>query len=111
MGLPAAWAALKAASENGAVVSACADDAMAVPASATATNAALKNLRVKAIVNSSGNPRPEGISARRTNTRVPRRCYLADTFSKILPHHPRDEPGLAPRRLDVLFQKAMRGFS
>src|SRR5713226_2160025 len=28
-----------------------------------------------------------------------------------LPHHARDEPGLAPRRLDFLFQEAVRGFS
>src|SRR6202795_4040308 len=29
----------------------------------------------------------------------------------LLPHHARDEPGLAPRRLDFLFQEAVRGFS
>src|SRR5229473_7546941 len=30
---------------------------------------------------------------------------------QLLPHHARDEPGLAPRRLDFLFQEAVGGFS
>src|SRR5450755_2184909 len=31
--------------------------------------------------------------------------------AQLLPHHARGEPGPAPRRLDFLFQKAVRGFS
>src|ERR1700719_5292424 len=33
---------------------------------------------------------------------------LAGTTGILSPHHPRDKPGLAPRRLDVLFQEAVR---
>src|ERR1700742_4555109 len=32
-------------------------------------------------------------------------------MSRMLPHHARDKSRLAPRRLDFLFQKAMRVFS
>src|SRR5450631_4347160 len=31
--------------------------------------------------------------------------------AQLLPHHARDEPGLALRRLDFLFQEAVGGFS
>src|ERR1700682_1858809 len=36
---------------------------------------------------------------------------LCPPYESSLPHHARDEPGLAPRRLDVFFQKTVRGFS
>src|SRR5216683_7308691 len=36
---------------------------------------------------------------------------LCPPYDSSLPHHARNKPGLAPRRLDVLFQEAVRGFS
>src|ERR1700761_9311390 len=48
------------------------------------------------------------IRGRRNLRRIPDFAALNPGYELALPHHARDEPGLAARRLDFLFQEAMR---
>src|SRR5882724_6692879 len=109
IGLPDACAALKASAENGTAVPAPAEASCTAVTNAAATIAPLKILRDNIIVNSVFDLRSQTpihqagpLSARtRVTVRGPR----------MLPHHARDKPRLAPRWLDVLFQKAVSIFS
>src|SRR6202047_1975253 len=109
IGLPDACAALKASAENGTAVLAPAEASCTAATNAAATIAPLKILRDNIIVSSVFDLR----SQKPIHQAGPLSACTPVTIRmpRMLPHHARDKPRLAPRRLYCLFSKAVEIFS
>src|SRR5882724_1198459 len=113
IGLPDACAALKASAENGTAVLAPAEASCTAVTNAAATIAPLKilrdNIRDNIIVSSVFDLRSQKPIHQASPLSV--RTPVTIRMPRMLPHHARDKPRLAPRRLDFLFQKTVSIFS